>query len=73
MTGKENRASNFGSFRGSLHTCGSITTSQHRYNLFVNYFLFINVHNYVKFILFFVGKDEWNASNINRIVSSSHQ
>ena len=35
MTGKENWASNFGSFLGSLHTCDFITTSQHRYNMVI--------------------------------------
>ena len=44
IIGKANRVSDCGGFEGSLHTCGSITTSQHRYNMvicFPNYFLFI--------------------------------
>ena len=35
MIGKTNQASDCGGFGGSLHTCGSITTSQHGYNMII--------------------------------------
>jgi len=45
ITGKVNRASECGGVGGSFHTCDSINTSQHRYNMvicFATYFLFIS-------------------------------
>ena len=45
IIGKVNRASECGGVGGSFHTCGSISTSQHRYNMvicFATYFLSIS-------------------------------
>jgi len=80
---KINKVSGCGGFGGSRHTYGSISTSQHKYNMvicFSNYFLFITsqyIYIYIYIIwkvceiyFIFLDKDEWNFSHYIRIVSS---